>query len=459
MSHSDNNYDAIVVGAGIGGLAAALLLAHSGKRVVILEKRLFPGGRLCSVQRDGFTLDFGVHLVSRGEKGPLAEVLRCCDADDEIEFTKVRPVQSTGGEIFKFPWDLKGRVPDSDFDAILRFVSDVKGMSDEETHSFDDMTLRDFLSRYTNDPFAHASISQVGFIYCCIPEYRLSAGEFCRCLKWEAEAHASGYPSGGCGAIVKAYTNALEKYKAEIKCGSPVDSIIVENGCAVGVVSGGEEYHAPLVVSNADLRNTVNHLVGVEHFDKAYVDYVNALQYSYTSIIARFALDTVISPDIKMLSNFPSMDAVEYAKTLMSGGVPDDLCSFIVVPSSFDSSVAPEGKQLVMMTTAVPDGINEEYCHALMDKLIESAEVYFPGLRSHAEFVEKVFPSDANRAVGEAGCGIGVAQDVGQAGTSRPSIKTPLEGLYIVGGEAGGSGVGIEMCCNSAMEFFDTYIS
>ena len=48
-------YDAIVIGAGIGGLAAALLLAESGRSVVLLEKRNQPGGRIGSSRRAGFT--------------------------------------------------------------------------------------------------------------------------------------------------------------------------------------------------------------------------------------------------------------------------------------------------------------------------------------------------------------------------------------------------------------------
>ena len=44
-------------------------------------------------------------------------------------------------------------------------------------------------------------------------------------------------------------------------------------------------------------------------------------------------------------------------------------------------------------------------------------------------------------------------------GVDRPPIKTPLEGLYIVGAEAGGSGVGTELAVNSAIEFFDTYVA
>ena len=91
------HYDAIVIGAGVGGLASALLLAQSGKKVALFEKRMQPGGRIGSSKRDDFTVDFGVHLISRGEKGPLIQLLDRCGVESNIEFTKVRPIQSTGG--------------------------------------------------------------------------------------------------------------------------------------------------------------------------------------------------------------------------------------------------------------------------------------------------------------------------------------------------------------------------
>ena len=452
-------YDAIVIGAGVGGLASALLLAHAGKDVALFEKRAQPGGRIGSSKRDGFTVDFGVHLISRGEKGPLIQLLDRCGVDAGIEFTKVRPIQSTGGEQFKFPQDLKGRVPDEDFEAVIKMVTDVKGMSDEKTHEFDGQTLKEFLNGYTVDPFVHACVSQIGFIYCCIPEYRLSAGEFARCLKWEAEAHCSGYPSGGCVSILAAYLDGLEQHGGDVRFGAPGDKVIVEGGKAVGVIVDGEEVRADMIVSNAGIQETVTDLVGAECFDPAYVEYVKGLEISFVSIIARFALDTVISPEIKMLSGFSSVPVKEYNDKLMAGQVPEELNSFIVVPSSFDPSVAPEGKQLVMMTTAVPAGIKDEYCPAILEALIDVAESHFPGLREHALFVEKVYPADAARIMGEDGAGIGIAQQAGQAGVDRPAIKTPLEGLYIVGAEAGGSGVGTELAANSAIEFFDNYVA
>lgn len=452
-------YDAIVIGAGVGGLASALLLAHAGKKVALFEKRVQPGGRIGSSKRDGFTVDFGVHLISRAQNGPLVQLLERCEIDHGIQFTKVRPIQSADGERFKFPHDLKGRVPDADFESVVRFVTDIKGMTDEETHALDGKTLEAFLNEYSTNPFVHACVSQVGFIYCCIPEYRLSAGEFARCLKWEAEARSSGYPSGGCVAILNAYMAGLEKYGVEVNFAASVEQILVDDGRAVGVIVNGQEYRAGMIISNAGIKETVRDLVGADSFSAEYATYVEGLEISYVSIIARFALDTVISPEIKMLSNFSTMPPREYSDMLYRGEVPADINSFIVVPSSFDPSVAPEGKQLVMMTTAVPADINYDYCPAILEKLIDVAEEHFPGLREHAVFVEKVLPQDAARIMGEDGAGIGIAQQAGQAGVDRPAIKTPIEGLFIVGAEAGGSGVGTELAVNSAIEFFDSYVA
>ena len=221
------HYDAIVIGAGVGGLASALLMAHAGKKVALFERHFYAGGRIGSSKRDGFTVDLGVHLISRGEKGPLIKVLEQCEVDHGIEFTKVRPIQSTGGENFRFPHDLKGRVADEDFDGVVRMMTEVKGMSDEQTHEFDDLTLEEFLNRYTTDPFVHACVSQVGFIYCCTTEKTLCAGEFCRCLKWEAEARASGYPMGGCTSIAEAYLKGLDRYGVDVHFGALVSLSLI----------------------------------------------------------------------------------------------------------------------------------------------------------------------------------------------------------------------------------------
>ena len=69
-------YDAVVIGAGITGLATGALLAKQGKRVIVLEKGNQPGGRAYTYEDKGFTLNYGPHAVYRPASGLLADVMR-----------------------------------------------------------------------------------------------------------------------------------------------------------------------------------------------------------------------------------------------------------------------------------------------------------------------------------------------------------------------------------------------
>lgn len=69
--NNKNTYDAIIIGAGIGGLNCACMLAFEGYKILILEKNNFIGGRCSSFERDGFIIDYGVHAFANGKDGPL----------------------------------------------------------------------------------------------------------------------------------------------------------------------------------------------------------------------------------------------------------------------------------------------------------------------------------------------------------------------------------------------------
>jgi len=56
-------YDSVIIGAGAGGLAAALKLSEGGKRVLVLERQAIPGGFAGSFTRKGFTFESSVHCV------------------------------------------------------------------------------------------------------------------------------------------------------------------------------------------------------------------------------------------------------------------------------------------------------------------------------------------------------------------------------------------------------------
>ncbi len=451
-----NKYDAIVIGSGMGGMAAALLLAHSGKKVAVFEKNGIFGGRLSSYKKDGFTLDIGVHTISRGANGPVAQCLSRAGIENAIEFQKIRPVISFEGKPFIFPHDLKNMVPEEDFEALMSFMKDVKGFSEEEIAELDNISLKELLNRYTTNEIIHTCVCRIGSVYCAQPHWLEAAGEFVRCMSWEAAAKSSGYPQGGCIAITNAYIEAIRKFGGEVYTNSPVEKVIVENGKAVGVVVKGEEYRAGMIVSNGDIKATVLKLAGKEHFPADYVEYVEGLKYSWAGPVLRIALDKELT-DIKMLSQFGEIGQEQYYEKIANGIMPKQFNLFFVVPSNFSPGVAPAGKQLLSVATPVPTDTPKEVMEKLQEALLDTVEGLIPDLRKHIMWIDSMNIEATNAMAGENGCVIGVAQCVGQTGKNRPKIKTPLEGLYIVGGEAGGAGVGIELCVNSAMEFFDNY--
>lgn len=451
------NYDAIVIGSGIGGLAAGILLANSGKKTLIIEKHKSVGGRLTSYKRDGFTVDLGVHVISRSDKGPLGEIYSRVGAQSAIAWQKIRPITSYNGKIFVFPHDLKDQVPPADFEALMRFMKDVRELPEEEVSARDDIDIDTYLDRYTTNKMIHSCISNISMIYACLPNWLFSAGEFMRCMRFEGAARASAYPNGGCSSIVEELTALFKEKGGEMLLDAPVERIVVEDNKAKGAVAKGKTHSAPLIVSNADIQATVLSLVGGEYFKPDYVEYVKNLKYAWLGPVRRIALDKVIT-DIKMLTQFGSMDQKGYYEQMSAGVMPEELNLFLVSPSNFSPEVAPEGKQLINFATQISPDSPQNILDELPEAMTRTAEKYIPDLRKHTLWIEDTGLKSFEAMLGEHGVGIGVGQCPGQVGKKRPSVKTGIDGLYIVGGEAGGTGVGIELCINSAFEFFDKHM-
>ena len=451
-------YDCIIVGSGIGGLAAGILLAHQGKSVIIFEKNSIPGGRLSSYVKDGFTLDFGVHMISRGAKGPVGECLSRVGIHDAIQFTSVRPIVSFNGKLFKFPHDLKEMVPEKDFQALMTFMKDCKSYTDDQIKALDFVTVKDFLNRYTDNEVIHTCVSRIGSVYCALPSWIESAGEFIRCMTWEAEAKATGYPEGGCIAITNAYLEGIKKFGGEIRLKTPVAKIIIEQNRAVGVIAAGQEFRADTIIANGDIKTTVLKLVGPGYFDQEYVHSIQNLTYSWGCPVLRIALDEPIT-DIKMLSQFGEVGQERYYDKLKNSIMPESLNLFVVIPSNFSPSVAPEGRQLISIASSMPTDTPREFLKEIKEKMLDTLEKFVPNLREHVLWMDFMSIDALDSYAGEDGCIIGVAQSAAQVGAKRPRMKTSIDGLYIVSGEAGGTGVGIELAINSGMSFFDQYAS
>jgi hypothetical protein len=157
----------LVIGSGVGGLAAAALLAKRGIDVTAFEEHSFIGGRCSAYEKDGFKCDFGVHMFSRGDAGPHGEVARRVLAD--LKWIKRDPsCRVMGAAAFDFPLSIsslnrqiylarKLKVnPAGYIGAFLLFLT---LMRSQKVKQNDHLLLKDFVSRFTSDPSIHLFIN------------------------------------------------------------------------------------------------------------------------------------------------------------------------------------------------------------------------------------------------------------------------------------------------------------
>ncbi|NHI91750.1 MAG: NAD(P)/FAD-dependent oxidoreductase [Candidatus Lokiarchaeota archaeon] len=471
-----NKFDALIVGGGVGGCAIGALLAHQGLKVKLFDKNNIIGGRCTTYEYEGFHIDLGVHLFGVGENGYLGDVCQMVGMPDAIKWViarNPRPIMNYCGERKIYSRDSmsgmmggkkEGEIKKEDSEkkkegkeAARKFWSDCMDMPMGQIEELYYTKLSNFVSRYSKDPTLLMFATQICMQYFCVSPFEASSGEFIRCFQQVTRAKSSAYPIGGCIAIPKAYVNAMEKYGGEIQMNAKISKIVVEDGQAKGVELKDGSYHeSDIIISNADIQNTVLNLIGEKYFPAEYVQQVKKLKYATHCMAIKVALDEIVT-DQKLIMYIPV--SFQEAGKLMprKGGLepPEKIGGMITSPTNFDPHLAPKGKQLIFFGSGCKPGLTqkeyERWGEACMDSLLEC----LPEAKGHVMWYRTDTPTLVDQYAGEGGNIIGVGQTVKQIHERRPSQITPIKGLYIVGAEAGGHGIGTELAANSAMELLE----
>ena len=460
----------IIAGGGIGGTAVGALLAHEGYEVKLFDKNTIIGGRCTTYEHEGFKIDLGVHLFGVGGSGYLGDVCRRIGMLDAIQWVLARdprPILNYCGKRQAYSRDaMSGMVGEGekerekkrskDSEISRKFWKDCMTMDQKSIEELYYTPLSDLVWRYTTNPMLLMFATTICAQYFVIDPFSASAGEFVRCFQQVTKARSSAYPLGGCISIPEAYVRGIKKYGGEVELNARVKKIIVEDDRAKGIeLKDGTTYFSDIIISNADIQNTVINLVGEKYFDAEYVNKIKKLTYSLPVLGIKVALDEKVT-DQKLIMYMPA--SFENASEMMpkeEGEPPEKFAGMITSPTNFDPNLAPKGKQLIFFGTyGVPGLTRKEYerwGEACLNSLIEC----IPEIEGHVMWYRTDGPDVVDAYAGEGGNVIGVAQTVEQIHERRPSQATPIKGLYIVGAEAGGHGIGTELAANSAMELAD----
>lgn len=485
---------AVVIGSGIGGTAATLLLAHAGVPVTLVEKNRRIGGSCSGYEKQGFRIDIGTHMFCRGAKGPLGDVLRRAGHPSAIHFVRTRdiaelrfidPNDSTRVRGVAVPADIS-RMPRfafeiaralnlsaSDAARAARLFTYILSMSDAEVASWDHRTIEEFLEPFTD----HApTIGVFGFLlglYFILPYWEVSAGEALWCFRRMARDNALSYPKGGSIAIPETYVRLAKEKGAQVRTGTGVKRVVVRGGRVTGVeLADGSVLPATIVISTSSVRTTVSKLVGAEHFPEAYADRAMKIRGSYIAVQAKIGLKKrlveagcivggVGDSDLD-LARVGTNDMKEMFAHLLRGEVPPIVPFYCPVPTNFDPDLAPPGHQLLTLCAVAPttDVALTSPPAAWEEAMMRTIRRVVPGIDEHAAFIDTFGVDFIESWIGkEFGPAVSTGQTPDQVGKKRVPVHTPLRGLYLAGCNAGARGVGTELAAASAMECVDRVLT
>lgn len=467
-------YDTIVVGSGLGGLAAAVELGLAGRKVLVIEKHNVPGGCATSFVRGRFEFETALHLLSgigtRGRRGGLYEYFGNLGIADQLEFLPLPEYYCSsfpGLEVTipfgreAFDQTLAETFPE-DADGIRSFMALIHDLHDQFRHMVEHQnevnpllfpvkyplvarymaaTVQEVIERYVTNPKARAVICQTWDFY-GLPPWELSFFIF---------AVGMGSFIGLGGAYVKGRSQTmsavllerLHQLGGESRFNDPVTRILVHDGRVQGVETGsGERFLADRVVSNADLVTTMRDLVGLEHLPGLYLKRLGRSLPSISLLNVYLGVDKT-ADELGIRAHETCINKT-FDLAALHEGMKDHRgigrhC-WVACYNRIYPDMSPEGTAVVALTTAqmgrswlsIPPEDYYETKNMYAERLIDLAEERFPGLRQAIEVVEVATPVTCMRYLGTLdGSILGFHNYTHDHTVFRPSNRGPVEGLYL----------------------------
>lgn len=479
----NRTFDVIVIGAGFGGSACAGLLAKRGLKVLLVEKNARAGGKAMSISKSGFTYTAWVVIGAPVIDNLYQAVAKELGVEDLV--TLVAPgnqasiYKTSAGKYTRLPNMPVGQtdpnvvfdwleIKPEERDAALGFFAQLTMMPREEIDKLHDISFDAWIRRHEIPRQLYAFLVSL----CCdgmfmVPADLLEAAEAIKSLQDMFLRHGGMFSQGGYGRVAEAYCEAVRRNGGTVLMKAKTEQITVENGRVTGVVTGQGTFKAPIVVSNAGLQPTVLKLVGEQHFPPEYLKRTKQLLPSWALLGYRYFLRkkvTDVAYGVVFSDNSPW--SLERLKKAGMGQASREGVVYFEVPSNYDPQAAPPGKQIMLTGSFCPPSPQMTSAEIAAWAAAGEAIIFkaIPELEGAIEDKELYTPKDVSNLTresvlpGHGGETIGLGQVVGQCGPNKPSIQAPIQGLFFVGCDAGGTGVGTQQAIESGMNVADAVL-
>lgn len=471
--------EVVVIGAGVGGLSVAIRLAASGHRVTVHEQAESVGGKLGLLERDGFRFDTGPSLLTLPEL--LADTLAASGAvlHDVLNLRRLDPIaryRFGDGTWFDHPTDraaFLGAVESmaagqgagmgllldraaAIWDASRQpfLESPLHGwhtLARQATHVGDLRTVAPWRSMRSLTRTYLSDARLVNFV----DRYATYAGSDPRAapaaLLSILHAERSGgawYVEGGLRRIGEVLTERCNHLGVTVRVASAVVGVDVENGRAVGVqLADGDSQRADVVVANADARHLYGDLLA-HSVGATLAARVVGVRQSLSGFVLCLGVKGLTPAMAHHTVLFPERYDDEFDDLFGRGRVPRvvrDPAIYLSVPN--DPAVAPPGHQAWFVLVNAPPhdatgmaGVDWDapgMAEREADRLLNLMAKRGVDVRGRVLFREIRTPADLERRTRAVGGSIyGTSSNGMRAAFLRPANRSPIPGLFLVGGSS-----------------------
>jgi all-trans-retinol 13,14-reductase len=473
-----SDFDAIIIGSGAGGLAAAVSLARAGKKVCVLEQHYLPGGWCHSFTLEGYRFSPGVHYIGElGDGGQMRRIYEGLGVANHMAFCELNPDGfdhlAIGGEHFDIP---KGK--DAYADRLCqRFPKEAKGIRSlldlwdgigrelgqameiqpgidlvklpfqiPKTMRYGLRPLGKVMDHYVKDPLLRAFMTiQAG-------DHGVSPDRVPTAMHAAVVSHyfnGGYYPKGGAFVIPRAFMRELKRNGGEIRLKTTVDRILLEDKRAIGVkLASGDEMRSNCIVSNADPHVTYGKLVGFENLPRFLRWRLKKTTYSISALSLFLAVDMDVRAAGMDSGNYwwsPHCNVGNFDGAFLT-------CTTLKDPTKRrDNLHTMESFNFVNYTdferwahTEYGDR-PDDYARLKEDltaRMLETCDKMVPGLSDHVVFSSLGTPvTNEHYVASTRGNLYGTDKKLFQIGPFAYQPKTPFQNLWMCGASTLGHGV------------------
>ncbi len=428
----DSQFDAIIVGSGLGGLCAAAHLVAADKRVVLVEKSPHLGGRCSHRVREDCLVTTGALMIPMGPQSAIRQAFDALGVDmDMVNLTGKMRYRLAHGD---YDISAKGGGLLGMINFAMQNAEQAKQLHQQIIDALmvwmplSSITILEWFDQHTdNQP-----VKDLFQGYCAalmgVNMHEIPANEFFSFLKYHSKGSQFGMARLGNGHLLGELANAITARGSVIRMQSPCRKILIQNNTISGIEIGNssgeaEVLNAPIVISNAGPRRTFELAGGSDVFEASYVAQLKQGDVEAPIMHASFTLDKPI------MENFDGCMVFGNTTNLI----------YLEIPSAISPNMSPDGVFLHTAYGAPADAANPNLS-AEFKNMLQELESNFPGILDRAKFLVKAK---------HRGDSPGMHRWVGRG----MPVNTSIRGLYNVGDGAASVGmIGTESAAASARE-------